>query len=148
MSVASYPKTYLYRRIVQAKMFIDEHYRDDINLTLIADEAFFSKFHFTRLFKTIYGRTPHQYLTSVRIGHAKRLLQTNMSVADVCYEVGFGSVSSFSGLFCRIVGQSPSGFQLKQHQRLKALVEKPLNYIPNCFAEKKGWIKNSNFQDV
>jgi AraC-like DNA-binding protein len=127
---------------------MDEHYYENINITIIAGEALFSKFHFTRLFKTIYGKTPYQYLTSVRIDHAKLLLHTRMSVADVCYEVGFGSVSSFSGLFRKIVGQSPSGFQLKQHQRLQAVAEKPLSYIPNCFAEKKGWLKNSNFQDV
>ncbi|MBK9982269.1 MAG: helix-turn-helix transcriptional regulator [Saprospiraceae bacterium] len=148
MSLVSYPKIYLYRRVVQAKMFMDEHYHEDINLSGIADEAFFSKFHFTRLFKSIYGRTPHQYLTSVRIDQAKHLLQINKSVADVCYEVGFGSVSSFSGLFSKIVGQSPSVFQLKHQQRLQAVAEMPLNFIPNCFAEKKGWIKNSNFQDA
>ncbi len=144
----AYPKIYLYRRLVRAKMFIDDHYDQDINLSDIADEALFSKFHFTRLFKSIYGKTPHQYLISVRIDHAKLLLQTNISVAEVCYEVGFGSVSSFSGLFSNIVGQSPSTYQANQHQWLRAVADAPLNFIPNCFAEKKGWIKNSNFQDV
>lgn len=144
----AYPKIYLYRRIVQAKMFIDQHYHEDINLADIADKALFSKFHFTRLFKSIYGKTPHQYLISVRIDHAKILFQTNMSVADVCYEVGFGSVSSFSVLFSKIVGQSPSAYQANQHKWLRAIVDAPLKFIPNCFAEKKGWLKNSNFQEV
>lgn len=143
-----HPKIYLYRRIVRAKMFIDDHYHLDINLSDIADEALFSKFHFTRLFKSIYGKTPHQYLISVRIDHAKMLLQTSISIAVVCYKVGFGSVSSFSGLFRKIVGQSPSVYQANQHKWLQAVVEAPLNFIPNCFAEKKGWIKNSNFQDA
>lgn len=61
------PKIYLYRRIVLAKLFIDEHYAEDIDLDAIAGEASFSKFHFIRLFKMAYGKTPHQYLTRVRI---------------------------------------------------------------------------------
>ena len=52
-----YPKIYLYRRIVQAKLFIDNHFGEDIDLGNIADEAFFSRFHFIRLFKTIYNKT-------------------------------------------------------------------------------------------
>ncbi|HZV70463.1 MAG TPA: AraC family transcriptional regulator [Saprospiraceae bacterium] len=134
-----YPKIYLYRRIVQAKMFIDEHFHDNINLAEIADEAFFSKFHFIRLFSTIYDKTPHQYLITVRIDHAKLLLRTKMPVAEVCFEVGFTSVSSFSGLFRKLVGQSPSAYQSQQHKLLIAVAEMPFNFIPNCFAEKKGW---------
>jgi len=134
-----YPKIYLYRRIVQAKMFIDEHFHDNVNLSEIADEAFFSKFHFIRLFSTIYGKTPHQYLISVRINHAKLLLRTKMPVAEVCFAVGFTSVSSFSGLFRKVVGQSPSAYQSQQHKILLAIAEMPLHFIPNCFAEKKGW---------
>ena len=55
-----YPKLYLYRRIVQAKLFIDSHYAGDIDLEQIADEAYFSKFHFCRLFKT-YSRLSFYY---------------------------------------------------------------------------------------
>ena len=75
-----YPKIYLYRRIVQAKLFIDEHFGNNIDLDNIADEAYFSKFHFIRLFKTIYNKTPHQYLTIVRIEKAKMLLKTAVPV--------------------------------------------------------------------
>ena len=71
----SYPKVYLYRRIVQAKLFIDSHYQESLDLEAIADEAFFSKFHFIRLFKDSYGKTPYQYLTYVRIEKAKGLLK-------------------------------------------------------------------------
>ncbi len=74
MTLEQYPKAYLYRRIVQAKLFIDSNYTDNIDLDNISDEAYFSKFHFTRLFKKIYGRTPHQYLTFVRIEKAMLLL--------------------------------------------------------------------------
>src|SRR5689334_15724931 len=94
-----FPKIYLYRRIVQAKLFIDKNFAGDINLDAIADEAFFSKFHFIRLFKTTYGKTPHQYLTAVRIDHARLLLQNNNSVSETCFAVGFESLTSFTGLF-------------------------------------------------
>ena len=136
-----FPKIYLYRRIVQAKLFIDEHFADNINLNDIADEAFFSKFHFMRLFKTTYGKTPHQYLTWVRIENAKLLLQTSIPVADVCFSVGFDSVSSFTGLFKRTTTMTPSVYQQQQLKRKKEISDEPLKFIPNCFAEKKGWTK-------
>jgi AraC-like DNA-binding protein len=148
MTKEAYPKIYLYRRIVQSKLFIDTNFADNINLGNIADEAFFSKFHFMRLFKKIYGNTPHQYLTQVRIEKAKQLLKENNAVSSVCFSVGFDSVSSFTGLFKKATGLTPSVFQ-NQQRALRADIEKsPLKYIPNCFAEKKGWIKNSNFQEA
>lgn len=141
MKAESYPKVYLYRRIVQAKLFIDSDYAHPIDIDNIADEAYFSKFHFTRLFKQIYGKTPHQYLTVVRIEKAMELLKNNSSVSEVCSAVGFESLTSFSGLFKRIVGISPSKY-LQEQQELKAeIVKSPLAFIPGCFAERNGWNK-------
>ncbi|MEP6647176.1 MAG: AraC family transcriptional regulator [Saprospiraceae bacterium] len=139
MAKDEFPKKYLYRRIVHAKMFIDAHYAEQINLSYTADQSLFSKFHFIRIFKSIYGTTPHQYLTSVRIEKAKLLLRTEMSISQVCNTVGFESLSSFSGLFRKIVGQSPSAYHVQQLQWLASVAKNPLHYIPNCFAEKKGW---------
>jgi len=135
-----YPKIYLYRRIVYSKLFIDDHFAEKIDLDNIADEAYFSKFHFIRLFHSIYKKTPHQYLSFVRIEKAKLLLATDMSAANVCYAVGFESVSSFTGLFKRMVGQTPAAYQLMQHKRQAEVAKVPLKFIPNCFAEKKGWV--------
>ena len=136
-----YPKIYFYRRLVQAKLFIDTHYADDIVLDNIADEAYFSKFHFIREFKNIYRRTPHQYLIFVRIEKAMDLLKVGHSVSDVCYAVGFESLSSFSRLFKRVAGVTPSGY-LARHQKIKAQMQQsPLNFVPGCFAEKNGWLK-------
>jgi len=144
-----YPKVYLYKRIVHAKLFIDNNYSLNIDLDNISDEAFFSKFHFIRLFKKIYGKTPHQHLIAVRIEKAKQqLMQTQMPISDVCYSVGFDSVSSFTGLFKKIVGSTPSAWQLQQQKINEAVLASPLSFIPNCFAEKKGWTKKSNFQEV
>lgn len=148
MSAEQYPNIYLYRRIVQAKLFIDNNYADTIELDNIADEAYFSKFHFIRLFKKIYGKTPHQYLIAVRIEKALQLLRLLQPVSDVCYSVGFESLSSFSGLFKRIVGESPSSYLAQQQQLQKQINKAPLTFIPGCFAEKNGWLKNSNFEEV
>jgi AraC-like DNA-binding protein len=148
MTTEQYPKVYLYRRIVQAKLFIDNHYSESIDLANIADEAYFSKFHFTRLFKAIYGKTPHQYLTSVRMGKALQLLQQEKSVTDVCFLVGFDSLTSFSGLFKRTVGMSPSAYLIKQQLLKKQINKTPQAFVPSCYVHQNGWFENSNFEEV
>lgn len=135
----TYPKQYLYRRVVRAKLYIDEHYASAVDLSNIADEACFSKFHFTRLFKTIYGKTPHQYLTEVRINAAKDLLADGAAVARACFSVGFDSISSFTGLFRRRVGLTPAAFQKDVQATRDEIAERPLKFVPNCFVEKRGW---------
>ena len=148
MTTEQYPKVYLYRRIVQAKLFIDKNYSDKIDLGNISDEAYFSKFHFIRLFKSIYGKTPHQYLKYVRIEKAKELLRIGTSVTDVCYSVGFDSISSFSGLFSKTVGISPSAYLTKQKLTQEEITNKPLVFVPSCYAYQHGWLDNSNFEEV
>ena len=94
-----YSKDYLCNQIIQSKLFIDKNFGSNINLKDISGEAFFSKFHFIRLFKKNYGRTPYQYLTEVRIANAKKFLKSGMPVTDVCVSVGFDSITSFTRLF-------------------------------------------------
>lgn len=143
-----YPKAYLYRRIVNAKLYIDTHFAESIELDHIADEANFSKFHFIRLFKDIYGDTPHQYLIQVRIEQAKQLLCKNVPIGEVCFSVGFNSVSSFTGLFKKCTGIIPSAFQMQQRQRKVEIEKHPLKFIPNCFAENNGWTNIRNFEEA
>ncbi len=138
-----HPKQYLYRRIVQGKLFIDANYSRPINLDGISDEALFSKFHFIRLFKKAYGRTPHQYLIAVRIEKAKQLLSRNCLVADVCSAVGFDSIGSFTTLFKKVTGITPSVYQAQQKVIHDEIAVMPLKFIPNCFAEKYGWTSDS-----
>jgi len=138
-------KLYLYRRIVQAKLFIDRHFAEPIDLNQIADEAYFSKFHFIRLFKQAYGKTPHHYLTQVRLNQAKRLLAAGGAIAQVCFDVGFDSSTSFTALFKKHAGMTPSVYQAKELQRKVLFKQNPLQAIPNCFAETYG-LKNSNIQ--
>ena len=136
-----YPKIYLYKRIVEAKLYMDQHFHEDINLGMIAGAAYFSNFHFIRLFRKAYNRTPHQYLIFLRIGKAKELLKAeNLTVTEICFEVGFESVSSFTGLFKRLTGSTPAAYQSRQHQKLQAVAKAPARFIPNCFAEKNGWV--------
>ena len=148
MTTEQYPKVYLYRRIVQAKLFIDSNYADNIDIDNIADEACFSKFHFIRLFKKIYSKTPHQYLMSVRIEKAMQLLMANIPVSETCFLVGFESLSSFSGLFKRLVGLPPSAYLIRQQLIKTQILKNPLQFIPACFAYQHGWTKNSNFEEV
>jgi len=123
-------------------------YDRNIELGCMADEACYSKFHFIRLFRNVYGQTPHQYLKLLRIQKAMQLLSSGISVPDACYEVGFESVSSFSSLFKRISGVSPSVY-LSQHQvKRKQIFDCPLHFIPGCFAVKKNWTKKSNFGEA
>ena len=144
----AYPRQYLYRRVVKAKLYIDEHFSSDIDLSGVANEACFSKFHFARLFREIYGKTPHQYLTHVRVEKAREYLASGDPVAKVCFSVGFDSISSFTGLFKRRVGLTPAAYQIDEQRRQVEIVETPLKHVPNCFAEKRGWKENSNFREV
>jgi AraC-like DNA-binding protein len=134
--VNSYPNVYLYKRIVQAKLFIDRNFAQAIDLNNISGEASFSKFHFIRLFKNIYGKTPHQYLTQVRIENAKQLLQKEISVTETCFAVGFDSLSSFTALFSRHAKLSPSIYQRQFMQKQVLIKSKPLQFIPACFANQ------------
>jgi AraC-like DNA-binding protein len=134
MPAENLPKIYLYRRIVQAKLFIDANFAERIDAGEIADEACYSKFHFIRTFKSIYGKTPHQYLTAVRVEKAKELLENGTSVTTACFAVGFDSLGSFTGLFKRRAGLTPSEYQRQQLARKQQIQTEPLRFIPGCFA--------------
>jgi len=134
------PKIYLYRRIVQAKLYMDSNYHEAIDLHAIADQAYFSRYHFIRLFSKIYGKTPHQYLTGVRMDKAQLLLQTDMPVQQVCFAVGFDSLGSFTSLFKRHVGVNPAQYRTQQLARTAEINRVPLKFVPNCFAQSNGWV--------
>jgi len=101
-------KIELYKRVCRAKEFIDSSFTEKITLEKISKEACLSQFHFLRLFKTVYKQTPHQYLTKKRISRAMNLLRnTDKSITEICFDIGFESVSSFSWLFRKNFGLSP-----------------------------------------
>jgi transcriptional regulator GlxA family with amidase domain len=85
-----------------------------ISVGEIATVACFSSFHFLRSFKQVFRETPHQYLTRRRLDRAQDLLlQTEMSVTNICFAVGFESLGSFCSLFRRHTGQSPERYRLQ-----------------------------------
>ena len=114
LNKALYPHDDLTRQIIDAKLYIDKHFSEDINLDKIVNKALVSKFHFIRLFKKYYGRTPNQYLREVRIDKAKSFLQKGNSIDEVCNAIGFASKTSFIGLFKKMTGLTPMAYQNKK----------------------------------
>jgi AraC-like DNA-binding protein len=125
----------LYERIVAAKVFIDENYHEQISLDEISQKAFLSRYHFHRLFSQVYKKTPHQYLTTKRIEKAKDLLSENKQVSEVCSEVGFESLGSFSGLFKKEIGFAPTYYRNMAWLKKQQAKEQPKRFIPHCFIE-------------
>ena len=109
-----YPHIDLTKKIVASKLFIERNFSDNINLESIAAKAHVSKFHFIRLFKKYYGRTPNQYLQEVRIENAKKLFKKGKTTDLVCTSVGFTSKTSFISLFKKLTATTPSSWQNKR----------------------------------
>jgi AraC-like DNA-binding protein len=100
------------RRAVETALWIDAHSRQEIDLERAAGRAGISPFHFLRLFSSVLGVTPHQYLVRSRLRHAARLLADHdISITDVAYDVGFGDLSNFVRTFHRAAGVSPRRFR-------------------------------------
>ena len=112
-----YPHDDLTKQIKAAKFYIDKHFSEDINLDKIAGKALVSKFHFIRLFKKYYGRTPNKYLQEIRIEKAKKFLEKGYSIDDVCNSIGFTSKTSFISLFKRMAGTTPLVYQNKKAKK-------------------------------
>jgi AraC-like DNA-binding protein len=137
----------IYERIVAAKIFIDNNYHEPINLQQISKQACFSSFHFHRLFSRIYGRTPHHYLTYKRLQHAKMLLQEEgISIQDVCNNVGFESLASFSILFRKRNGFAPQYYRNLAFLKKKLAKEEPQRFIPHCIIENLSRTEESKIQ--
>lgn len=99
----------LYRRLSLAKDYIDAHVHTDIRLDGAAQEACLSKYHFLRLFREVYGQTPHRYVMQQRLQRAQFLLRsTSDSVSTICRAVGFEDPGSFGRLFRRAFGLTPT----------------------------------------
>jgi AraC-like DNA-binding protein len=126
-----------YRRLVRAREFIDSSYQLPLNLEQISSAACLSRFHFLRLFRAAFNKTPHQYLTHRRIEKAKELLSSSpLTVTDVCFEVGFESLGSFSSLFHKHVGHPPNAYRAIVYKR-KLEVRRRIP-IPGCFLMMHG----------
>jgi AraC-like DNA-binding protein len=112
-------------RLGRAREFIDHCYDHPLSLDLISEKACFSRYHFLRLFRQAFNKTPHQYLIERRIEKAKELLsEDELRVTDICFEVGFQSLGSFSTLFHKYVGDAPASYRQKEQAKRQ---------VPGCF---------------
>lgn len=132
MEKPTYPRSLFYRKVVAAKMYLDCHFAESINIDDIASEASFSKYDFIRQFKKTYGYTPYRYLIRLRMEAAARLLADGVSVQQVCFDVGYDSISSFSTLFRKYHGITAKKYQIQQKERKESLLNTPRAHVPGC----------------
>jgi AraC-like DNA-binding protein len=125
----------IYERIAAAKVYIDENFQEPINLETISQQAFLSRFHFHRIFTQVYRSTPHQYMTRKRLDKARDLLALNKPVTEVCNEVGFESIGSFSMLFKKEIGFAPQYYRNMAYKKKMEQLAQPRKAIPHCFVE-------------
>jgi AraC family transcriptional regulator len=104
------------RRAVEATVWLDDRLHESIDLQAAAAAAGMSAFHFLRVFSSVVGVTPHQYLLRARLRRASRLLAgSDRPVTDVAFDVGFGDLSNFVRTFHRAAGVSPRRFRRMAH---------------------------------
>ena len=113
----------------------------DQPLTLpdLCSEADLSEWHFLRSFRAAFGETPHEFLTRLRLDRAKELLTVSgRPVTEICFDVGFSSLGSFSTLFRRQVGLSPAEYRRQVRGWITVPGRHPWAFVPYCFAEHFG----------
>ena len=104
----------LQQRLSAAREWIHANYPAAISLEAMAESALMNPQHFLRMFRDCYGITPHQFVIDVRLTVARQLLtETKQPVSAICRQTGFESFSSFSGLFRRRFGSSPTAYREK-----------------------------------
>lgn len=118
--------------MLRARDAMDRAYAQPLDVSALARIALVSPAHFTRTFRATFGETPHRYLQRRRVERAMFLLrETDRSVTDICFDVGFGSPGTFSRTFHDIVGRSPRTYRKEAT---------PVN-VPTCFT--KAWTRPS-----
>jgi len=99
----------LNRRLLRARDAMDRGYAEPLDVRAVATVAHLSPAHFSRTFRAVFGETPHRYLQRRRVERSMFLLrETDRSVTDICFDVGFTSLGTFSRTFREIVGEPPS----------------------------------------
>ena len=123
-----------FRRLARARDLLASAYTEKITLDRAAEEACLSPFHFQRVFCRVFGETPHDFVTRLRMDAAKRLLVSGeMPVTRICMEVGYSSVGTFSARFAAQEGRPPSEYR-RQARRMVAPVGGWRVYrVPSCY---------------
>ncbi len=102
----------LNRRLLRARDAMDRAYPEPLDVRAIAAVAHVSEAHFIRSFRAVFGETPHRYLQRRRVERSMFLLrETDHSVTDICFDVGFGSLGTFCRTFREIIGETPSAYR-------------------------------------
>jgi len=115
-------------RLRRARDLMDREYAKPLDVAALARVALMSAGHFSRSFRAAFGETPYSYLMTRRIERAKALLRRgDLTVTEVCFEVGCTSLGSFSSRFTELVGESPSAYRARDHGESVA--------IPACIAK-------------
>jgi len=121
------------RRLLRARDAIDGSYAEPLDVRTLARIAHVSEAHFIRTFRATFGETPNRYLQRRRVERAMWLLRTtDRTVTDICMDVGFASLGTFSRVFRDIVGEPPSAYRRRG----------PLGPVPSCFA--MAWLRPSS----
>jgi transcriptional regulator GlxA family with amidase domain len=122
------------RRLLRARDAMDRTYSQPLDIPALARVALVSEAHFIRTFRTTFGETPHRYLQRRRVERSMFLLrESGRSVTDICLDVGFTSLGTFSRTFREIVGESPTDYRKRAVPRA----------VPTCFA--MSWTRPSSF---
>ena len=102
------------KAVLKSAQYIDENYSKALTLEEIASKAGYSKSHFCYLFKAVMGKTYVEYLNKVRVAAAEKLLcETEMSVSEICFEVGYNSCANFNKNFKTLSGVTPTSYRNK-----------------------------------
>jgi AraC-like DNA-binding protein len=113
----------------RARDLVDRAYAQPLDVAALARAAHVSPHHFIRRFKEAFGETPYQYVLTRRVERAQELLRnTDLTVTEICLEVGFQSLGSFSSAFHRVAGMSPTDY------RASAPADPPA--VPACWAAR------------
>ena len=115
--------------LIRSRRYLAENFRQSPDLRVAAVAAGYSPYHYHRLFKELFGETPWEYVSRLRFEEAKRLLcLSSLSVSDVCLDVGYESLASFSTAFSYRYGYPPTKFR-----RIFAIpFQRTLRFIPYC----------------
>jgi AraC-like DNA-binding protein len=126
------------RRLLRARDAMDRGYAGPLDIPALAKIAYVSEAHFIRTFRATFGETPHRYLQRRRVERAMFLLrETDNSVSELCLDVGFTSLGTFSRMFSEIVGEPPTTYRWRA---------KDLRAVPACCA--KAWTRPSSFGEA
>jgi AraC-like DNA-binding protein len=136
----------LLSRLCHARDLLRDWEDEPLSVSAVARASGLTRFHFIRLFKAIFGETPHQCRLRAQIDKAKHLLiLTDLSVTEVCMEVGFSSLGSFSTLFSRRAGMSPREFQRRYRPETGPERQLPASLVPGCLSLMAGISREEHF---